>query len=40
MLQPSTQAGSTSTVQPWSGSHRKRRNIRSTRRWSQEKCVA
>ena len=25
-------------MQPWSRSHRKRRNIRSRLRWSQEKC--
>ena len=37
---PRDEAGWTSTVQPWSRSHRKRRNIRSTLRWSQEKCGA
>jgi hypothetical protein len=38
MLRPMTKAGWTSTMQPWSRSHRKRRNIRSSLHWSQEKC--
>src|ERR1035441_5019381 len=37
MLRISTKDGWTSTVQPWSRSHRKTRNIRSSPRWSREK---
>jgi hypothetical protein len=40
MLRLATKGGWTSTVQPWSRSRRKRRNIRSSLRWSQEKCGA
>src|SRR6266704_1237730 len=37
MLRLATKAGWTSTVQPWSRSHRKKRITGSTLRWCQEK---
>src|SRR5438132_14006127 len=38
MLRLATKAGWTLTAQPWSRSHRKKRIIRSSLHWSQEKC--
>src|SRR5438034_8674392 len=40
MLRLATNAGWTLTAQPWSRSHRKKRIIRSSLHWSQEKCGA
>src|SRR6266566_3829595 len=38
MLRLATKNGWTLTAQPWSRSHRKKRIIRSSLHWSQEKC--